>query len=693
MGHTSTGDSGWGFDFEREVSVAFLVLMMSEGCVWLSDEETIVDVWPQVNNGIETDDIRVRLRNAKTGSLRSLYVQCKSTIGLSESEDTPFGKCVMRAVRDYVRLTDERREEDCLFAIACGPLNGNAASLVEFLDSVHTKSVEELREGLSTGAPFTKYRKLINVFLSLARKSDIKCAVTTELLFGFLRHYYVLQPDIKYRGGLEEAFMLSALKNAGAEMPRDKLDVIRSLVAWKAKKSSRIDRAQLISYLRLSGSCSDSQVMPEGCIAQNKLRQKVSSQEPQIARFVMDVPESNRSCGLQEKLSQSPGIMQDWFVDEGNEHDKELLVELFGGCGKSGCLYQVLREMAKLVEEEKYRLEVCRVALKLLRYQRQKGNFGIVFDFLSFVFAPQTSFDSVDSRWRPQVMRLMFDFDSEMAWLVLLGQIVRERMPPLCFDDKHAFGTPDEGLITVYQELSLEMAAEDTKKLCDVIKRLPLVDGTFLERVLLQVKDSDGKEIVSALLNAWAEIVEWPFFAETRVGRADAILKVARRFLHGDDFPILVRAFDVNGEGSVALENLRKELLKGWLAANKHDISAVSMLVEQVRHSDDIGCVLAEIMDDEFDEVLFPAALEDKGQSMRCCMRAYAWTRFHRCGGLRWVEELGADRWTSRQRALLYALLPTEPEVWRLAEKDTPGEIGVYWQNVKVYLHEDLESG
>ena len=693
MGHNSTGDSGWGFDFEREVSVAFLVLMMSKGCVWLSDEETIVDVWPQVNNGMETDDIRVRLRNVKTGSVRNLYVQCKSTIELSASESTPFGKSVTRAVRDYVRLANERREEDCLFAIASGPLSGSASSLVEFLDAVHTKSDGELREEFSTGESFAKYRRWVEVFLSLAKKSKVNCAVTNELVMDFLRHYYVFQPDIKYRGGLEEAFMLSALRSAGADSPNDKLAVIRSLVACKAKSSSRINRDELMEHLRLEGSLCDREAMVESCGGQNKSQQKIWSSQPHTAWLKTDCMVSKPSCELQKRLAQSPGIMQDWFVDDNDdEGDKVLLTELFGEHGSSGCLYPVLREMAKLVEEEKYRLEVCRVALKLLRYQRQKGNLGIVFDFLSFVFAPQTSFDSKNCRWRPQVMRLMFDFDAEIAWLVLLGQIVRERMPPISFDDKHAFGAADEGLISVYQKLSIEIAARDKKKLCDIIRRLPLVDGNFLECVLNQAKGLDDSDIVSALLNAWAEIVEWPFFSETRACRADAILSVARQSLHGDDIPILVRVFDVNGEGAFSLENLRKELLKDYLSASKHDISAVRMLAERVRHSFDVGRILAEIKDDRFDGVLFPVALEDKDESMRCCMRAYAWTRFRKCGGLCWVQELGVGGWTSRQKALLYALLPTEPKVWHLAEQVAPEAMGVYWQNVKVYFPEKLDA-
>lgn len=692
MGHNSTGDSGWGFDFEREVSVAFLVLMMSNGGVWLSDEEAIFEVWPQVNNGVETDDIRVCLRNVRTGRLRNLYVQCKYTIELSKSGDSPFGKSIIRAFRDYVKWKEEKREEDCLFAIACGPLNDKSASLVEFLDYVHVKGDYELCEEFSEGSPFVECNRWVETFSSLAKKSDVKARVTTELLVDFLRHYYVFQPDIRYRGGLEEAFMLSALKAAGAEAPSDKLATIRSFVANKAKSRSRIRKDELMSLLRLSCSPGGAGVLSEGCFERKKSKSNPSLSKSQISLLGPEVSETKCFSGFADRLSKSPSILQDWFVAESNERDKELLAELFDGNGSPGSLYQVLREMAKLVEEEKYRLEVCRVALKLFRYQRERGNFGIVFDFLSFVFAPQTAFDSADSRWRPQVMRIMFDFDDEMAWFVLLGQIVSERMPPLSFDDRHSFGATDEALLSDYQELALIKATENTKRLCDVVRRLPLVDGKFLRRVLQIAKNIADYEVVSSLLNAWSEIVEWPFFAETKVDRADAILQVVMDSLRGDDFPIIVRLFDVSREGSMELDDLRKEFLKRYLISNNSAIPALQRLTKEVRHPNDIGCILAEVMGDKFDEVLFPVALEDNDQSMRSCVRAYAWTRFRRHEGLQWTKEIGVYKWTSRKRALLYAMLPTEPSVWQEAEKDAAEAISVYWQNVKVYLPDNLDA-
>ena len=682
MGSTSTGNSGWGFDFEREVSCAFLVLMASDGCLWVGDEEVIKSVWPQVHKDIETDDIRVCLQNVSTKKIREMYIQCKATVECTPAKSSQFYKAVSKAFRDYLKCKGKNASTECVFALCCGPLPPNSQHLPEFLHDMHERNINQIIAELSEGRLEKEYKRLYSIFAEIARSCETTVPVTNELICDFIRGYYVLQPDIKYRFGIEESFMMSTLRHIKAIPPTDKLDVLRILAGEKAKARTFVERDQVLERLRIDDSAQTNAHRMSFNLANSAEQTRCD----QIVQAAMELPTSSNNQ-LPDKVTNA--------IDNVKSGNEEPLIDILVDNKHNGeLLYSILRTMAANVVSGNGREGSTLAAMRFLRYQRDHGTNGIAFDFFVYLLSPEIKIDSLDTSWRYPWLRELFRIDSDLAWDILCALIVSEKMPPISFVDGSRIGEPDAELIGEYKKYALELAANDSAKLTDLANRLPLVDREFFGEylALIRVKANRASadyvdKISQSLLSSWAKILEWPFFGEQRIVRSQDVLNLVIELL-GDKYePILLQLYEVDEGYCDGLNSLREEYLQRYIADNGDNPDVIGEFAAKVRHSYAVGATLARIQSGNYDQRFFDIMLlRLKNASLASVAQAYAWQKYRHAGGMHWAEKVESNKWRPKQIAQFYALLPLEKTVWAFVCRKHPQMTDEYWRNVKIYM-------
>lgn len=682
MGHSSSGDSGWGFDFEREVSCALLVLMAANGCLWLSDEEEIKCVWPQVHKeGMDTDDIRVCLINHQRNTARDLYIQCKSTIKCNMAHDGAFYKAVSRAFSDFAKTDNS---VDKVFALACGPLNGRGCILPDFMHAMHVREWDQVSLELAKKHLEPEYEELFSIFCQIAQSCKIDKPVTKAMVHSFLKHYYVFQPDIKFRYGIEESFILSALRHLGATMPEDKINVLRGFVAEKAKARGKVEKSEVMDKLRLFGR----QVVIRG---HDNVLDMVAARHGQNEINTTDGRKENFDRIGEVARPQLNVLQSDYIMLSCDKMPNESLLESLHG-GES--LYEYLCCLARRIVNIESRQQACRAAVQLLARQRERGNSGIVFDMFSYLLSPLTPLDAEEDRWRVSLVRDLFRINNDIAWEILCAQVVTERMPPLSFLDIRQSSEFDKDLLREYQKYALGHVGGEPSRVMDLVARLPLVDADFFDSIIacvsscvLDAAEKDRKAIYGAILDAWTKIVEWPFFSEDRQRRSKTLLTVIKKLFASDYEPLLIAVFGVSDAMPNALNAVRKRLLRRF--ANEHGdrIEEMLRIANNIRHPNLIGEYLSMIMGTDYDIPLLTVSLQKYKES--CVVdvaRAYAWGRYKQQGGMRWVNALDIAGWSNNMVAHFYALLPVVPESWHHVESLGSECMDEYWKNVKIYL-------
>lgn len=681
MGHNSSGDSGWGFDLEREVSCALLVLMAARGCLWMSDEEEIVSVWPQVHQDVKTDDIMVCLKNRHTGTVRNLYIQCKSTIRCNRSKSGEFYKAVSRAFCDYTRKDNPG---NWLFAIACAPLLRESSTLPDFIHAMHERTWVQVREELRGDRLEPEYKKWYELFLWIAKTCESGSNVSQELVHKFLQHYYVLQPDIQYRFGFEESFILSALLNLGLNSPRSAINVVRGVVADKAKAKAYIERDELLRELNVPVTEKSTNA---GAKFQLDLANSLEGYGDGTPRF------GTNDQTIVDKISRDASLLEDIFSDVKFAENDNSIKALFLPYNDRRSLYELLRVLARYVISERTRLEASRVGIRLLAYQLRLGNHGIVFDFFAYLLCPEIELDSKGKRWRIDWLKLLFKFDGDVSWKILCSQVVTVRMQPISFLD-YPHRPMDIDLLASYQDYALELAEKDVPKIIDLVRRLPLLDPKFFDRILGHIRNSrslfdKGKAdcVCEALLNSWVEVVEWPFFVDDKNERSNAIFQLAEMLLGDKTTSLLIKLYCVY-DGSIAnLDELRRKYLQKYILDYGADFETIKKLSAQVRHPSSIGATLAKIKSADYDYEFFGEILEESREwTSKDMSQTYAWYRYLHEGGMSWARRIEKICKTKARLARFYSMLPVVPDVWERVETVASKEADVYWKNIKIYL-------
>lgn len=249
---------------------------------------------------------------------------------------------------------------------------------------------------------------------------------------------------------------------------------------------------------------------------------------------------------------------------------------------------------------------------------------------------------------------------------------------------------------SVYAELAVSMAMQDSSKLAALIDRLGDLPSPAYDHLLAHL-DSDA--IVSQpqadRLRLWTALVELVSkhrkFADAKWAMkpedVDTLEKVSERLAPADpffrhqylfsdrDFDLLGESDDYDGQQK-ALEERRQKAVSGIFDVG--GIEAVLKFAQAVKQPWYVGFAFGTAEVNDAEEAILPALLEMEPQPLERFLGGFVWGRF-RSREWKWVDGIDLSQWSSAQKGQFLAYLPFNPNTWvrsklLLGEDESP-----YW--------------
>ena len=216
----STG--GGGVHFEAHVQASFVVLMLTGGYA------PCLPCWPVVEiklqgkiDGFDTDDLIVVVENVNIKERRKLLGQVKHSISITEGSSL-FGEVMQAAWNDFNNPKAFVKGKDAI-ALITGPLNATDAHNVQWLlnQARHTQSVSEfLRNVQQSNFSPSKSTEKLDVFQYHLKAANNGKDVSTDELYDFLRHFYLLGYDLGNEYGVVLSLLHSHISQYQKQYPQ-----------------------------------------------------------------------------------------------------------------------------------------------------------------------------------------------------------------------------------------------------------------------------------------------------------------------------------------------------------------------------------------------------------------------------------------------------------------------------------------
>ncbi len=192
-------EGGGGPHFEAHVQAMFVTLMLTGGHAPCLPTWPIKEIRLQTKiDGISLDDLMVTVENPGSGEKRKLLVQVKHAIELTENNRL-FGEVIQAAWRDFNR--DHPVDGDRLALITGPPSRISDAGWI-LNQARHTISAMELLKRVQrTKFSSQEKRKKLAAFQCQLKKANNDCQVPDDVLFMFLRRFFLVQYDLGYETG------------------------------------------------------------------------------------------------------------------------------------------------------------------------------------------------------------------------------------------------------------------------------------------------------------------------------------------------------------------------------------------------------------------------------------------------------------------------------------------------------------
>ena len=205
----STG--GGGFTFENYIQTAFVVLMLAGGYLPCLPGKKITKLKLQCKNaGFSTDDIVAYTVDNSTNVEHKLLVQIKHDISITNS-DKQFQEVITSAWTDFNNSSIFNKEKDVI-ALITGPLSKS-----DFYDTRiildwarHSENEKDYFVKLANFCSNQKRNK-VEVFRKALNKANGNIDISDELIFSFLRHFYIIGYDLDITGGVTHSLLTSII--------------------------------------------------------------------------------------------------------------------------------------------------------------------------------------------------------------------------------------------------------------------------------------------------------------------------------------------------------------------------------------------------------------------------------------------------------------------------------------------------
>ena len=257
--------------------------------------------------------------------------------------------------------------------------------------------------------------------------------------------------------------------------------------------------------------------------------------------------------------------------------------------------------------------------------------------------------------------------------------------------------------ITAFTELAINLAKNDSGKLCELIKKLSDLPKTAHDSLLEHLTTAEVVSLPEAeRLPLWEKLeslvrehrkfatAEWAF-PEEDVAKieetANALSPEApelkyHHLFSGRDFDL----FDERGNYDAQrkrLDEVRQTAVKAILDAGT--LSDVLKFAHEVTAPYEVGRALGAIASDEMENEILPSLLNETADSPTVWVVAGFVSARYWNNKWGWVDDILERDWEIEKKAAFLILLPFEDEVWQrvsahLGEKDE----GLYWRNALV---------
>lgn len=204
---------GGGVTFEHQVQTAFVVLMLANGFAphLLGKKITKIELQCK-HQGFSTDDMVVYTTDPETNSEHKLLAQIKSNISISDS-DQEFQKVIQSAWKDFNNDLIFKKDRDIIVLIT-GPLSKtdiiNTRTILEWAKCSNNET-EYFEKINKTNFSSDKKREKLNVFRNSIKKANHDKEVSNELIFLFLKHFYIIGYDFDIKDGVARSLLVSII--------------------------------------------------------------------------------------------------------------------------------------------------------------------------------------------------------------------------------------------------------------------------------------------------------------------------------------------------------------------------------------------------------------------------------------------------------------------------------------------------
>jgi len=208
----STG--GGGIIFENHVQTAFVVLMLAGGYLPCLPGKKITKLKLQCKNaGFSTDDIVAYTVDNLTNAEHKLFAQIKHDISITNN-DKQFQKVINSAWADFNNPLIFNKEKDVI-ALITGPLSkSDIYDTRIILDwARHSENEKEYFENKIKLANFcsNQKRNKVEVFRKALNKANKNIDISDELIFSFLRHFYIIGYDLDIKAGVTHSLLTTII--------------------------------------------------------------------------------------------------------------------------------------------------------------------------------------------------------------------------------------------------------------------------------------------------------------------------------------------------------------------------------------------------------------------------------------------------------------------------------------------------
>jgi len=236
---SAIGTSGFGFEFERNVQTAFVILMLAKGYSPGLRSWPIKQVFFQAKrHGANTDDIVVTARASQSGLEAKLYASIKLTASIDKGKDSAFGKTMRDAWADFTGGIFNA-ELDAL-ALITGPLAHR--------DIVHGRELLDMARSHGSSASFFDHMKqglgISNEKIALLEAFQFQMThwnsstPSEEQQWKFLQRFYLFGFDLDIRKGMMQAIMHSVLGTISKSEVDAVWRAIKEEIAFRSKHAT-----------------------------------------------------------------------------------------------------------------------------------------------------------------------------------------------------------------------------------------------------------------------------------------------------------------------------------------------------------------------------------------------------------------------------------------------------------------------